>query len=826
MSHKNIFLCIHGHFYQPPRENPWIEQIEIQKSAYPFHDWNERIHRECYFPNARARVLDEKGNITDIVNNFEWLNFNFGPTLLSWLSEHHPDTYHKILEADQLGLAARHGFGNAIAQAYNHMILPLANERDKTTQILWGISDFEFRFKRKPKAMWIPETACDEATLEALFDHGMKFVILEPHQASAVRVTGTQEWKSVSGGHVDPKHSYRYFLKNRSGQHIDIFFYDGPISKGVGFGDLLSDAKHFMNRLETAMVKRDEAQLIHIATDGETFGHHKVFGDRALAYLVSNEALKRGYQITNYEQFLEQFPSRYEVALNFGENDEGTSWSCSHGIKRWRDHCGCRGDGPAEWTQHWRKPLREALDWLRDELVPIFEQYGSPLLKDVWQARNDYIQVILDRSDKSLWKFFESHAAKVLEAGELIQCLKLLEMQRHAMLMYTSCGWFFTELSGIETVQIMQYASRAIELAENVSGKSLEAEFLNRLENAKSNIPAFKDGRGVYEKFVKPSRINIPHVASFYGIHSALEEYDRKHFDFYCFKISVTHQRKESYGDLVLNFGSMQIVSRITLESEELAFAVLQFGTYDFRCSVKPKSEIEDFDETEKHLFNVFHHVDIVEMMRELDRMFGKEYYSLKQVPLEWRVKIISMLTKESIDKINKAYDQLYEDNRRMNEMYRSINLPIPDEIQYAVDHTLRRRFMMAIQELAHGHYDSKKTYRLYKLIDIANGLNIQINKTEIAGFLSNELAEKTKNLLTNLSEVHVVECLNIQKIAKKMNIELDEIAAQDNLFNLLTRLEENSQELSQLSDVLVGYILKLSSAVGIDPKRFKKAFD
>ncbi len=486
---SNVCLAIHGHFYQPPRENAWTEKIEKQPSAEPYHDWNERVHHECYVQNIQAKILDDKGKLIKTVNNFEKISFNVGPTLLSWLERAHPETYRGIIAADHTSMRQHGGHGNAIAQVYNHMIMPLANLRDKRTQVKWGVYDFKHRFGRNPEGMWLPETACDPETAEVLIDQGIKFTILSPHQADAVK--------------INPRVPYQLLVSPK--KWLTVFFYDGTISSDVAFGSLAYEAKHFADRLERAVSKGDvhHPQLIHVATDGETFGHHKGFGERALAYLMEIEVPKRGFRIVNYAEFLDLCPARHEVRLKKGEDGKGTAWSCTHGLKRWYDHCGCRGDGPAEWTQHWRKPLRNALDWLRDQLSESYERMGKNYFKDVWEARNDYVQLLLDSSAKPRADFFKRHALKPLPENETMVALKLLEMQKFAMLMYTSCGWFFTEISGIETVQIIQYAARAIELAKELTQQSLEAEFLARLSEAKSNVPEYQDGRRVYERLVK-----------------------------------------------------------------------------------------------------------------------------------------------------------------------------------------------------------------------------------------------------------------------------------------------------------------------------------
>nr|HPN89033.1 DUF3536 domain-containing protein [Candidatus Omnitrophota bacterium] len=453
----NRYICIHSHFYQPPRENPWLEEVELQESAYPYHDWNERITDECYAPNSASRILDNESKIMDIVNNYTRMSFNFGPTLLSWMHRHEPEVYKAILDSDKKSQENFSGHGSALAQAYNHMIMPLSNERDKETQVIWGMKDFEHRFKRKPEGMWLPETAVDIKTLEVLAEHKIKFTILAPHQAHAVRKIGEKVWQDVTGAKVDPKQAY--LCKLPSGKSIVLFFYDGPIAQSIAFSDLLNSGEKFAQRLvETLPLDDRHASLAHIATDGETYGHHHRFGDMALAYFFHHIISKNLAKITIYGEYLEKCPPTYEVAIY-----ENTSWSCVHGIERWRSDCGCCSGMNAAWNQKWRAPLRKALDKLRDDAANIYEREMGLFVKFPWELRNHYIEVVLDRSVSNVEKFFNKYIEKRLLREDQIKILRLLEMQRHAMLMYTSCGWFFDDVSGIETTQIIQYAARVIQ---------------------------------------------------------------------------------------------------------------------------------------------------------------------------------------------------------------------------------------------------------------------------------------------------------------------------------------------------------------------------
>jgi alpha-amylase/alpha-mannosidase (GH57 family) len=440
------YVCIHGHFYQPPRENPWLEEIELQDSAYPYHDWNERIAAECYAPNTASRLLDGEGRITGIVNNYSKISFNFGPTLLAWMERHDPSTYIAILEADKLSRKRFSGHGSALAQAYNHIIMPLANSRDKRTQIIWGIEDFQKRFGREPEGMWLPETAVDTETLEILAEQRIKFTILAPSQARCFRKIGeNQEWQGVEGSKIDPTTSY--LCRLASGRTLYLFFYDGPISQEVAFGGLLKNGEAFVQKLMGAFSEgRDQPQIVHIATDGETYGHHHRFGDMALAFCLHFIESSDLLTLTNYGEFLEKYPPIHEVQIF-----ENSSWSCAHGVERWRNDCGCNSGMHSGWHQKWRGPLRGALDALRDQLIPAYTREASLYFKDPWQARDHYIEVILDRGEESIEAFLKKHTARELSKEEKSRVLKLLELQRHAMLMYTSCGWFFDEISGPET---------------------------------------------------------------------------------------------------------------------------------------------------------------------------------------------------------------------------------------------------------------------------------------------------------------------------------------------------------------------------------------
>ncbi|OGP54939.1 MAG: glycoside hydrolase, partial [Deltaproteobacteria bacterium RBG_13_52_11] len=618
-------ICIHGHFYQPPRENPWLEAIEFQDAVYPYHDWNEKITAECYAPNAISRILDKEGKIARMVNNYTKISFDFGPTLLAWMEKSAPEVYGAILEADRESQKLFAGHGSALAQAYNHVIMPLANSRDKRTQVIWGIKDFEYRFGRTPEGMWLPETAVDIETLEILADHGITFTILAPHQAKQVRKFGEKEWKDVSGGKIDP--TMPYHCKLPSGKATALFFYDGPISHDVAFGDLLKSGETLAVRLMGTFSDQEEgSHLVHIASDGETYGHHHRFGDMALAYAIHAIESKDGVHLTNYGEYLEKHPPSHEVEIF-----ENTSWSCIHGVERWRSDCGCNTGGHPGWRQAWRAPLRAALNWLRDTLAPAFEERSRSFVKDPWATRDAYIQIILNRSPEGMDGFFNEHAIRALNDAERTAVFKLMELQRHTLLMYTSCGWFFDDLSGIETIQIMQYAGRAVQLAQEIFGDGTEPQFLALLEQAKSNIPAYGNGRHIYEQLIKPAMADLKDVGAHYAICSLFEECAER-TSVYCYTVERKDCQSSEAGRAKLVWGRAIVTSEITREAADLCFGVLHWGDHTMNCGVGDYQGEEAYQAMTHEICDPFDEGDLPKTIRLMDKHFGSSPYSLKSL--------------------------------------------------------------------------------------------------------------------------------------------------------------------------------------------------
>ncbi len=673
------FVCIHCHFYQPPRENAWLEAVESQDSASPYHDWNERITAECYLPNGASRVLDGHGRIAKIVNNYSRISFNFGPTLLSWMEERTPKAYEQILRADRESQKIFSGHGSAMAQAYNHLILPLANSRDKRTQILWGIRDFQHRFGRDPEGMWLPETAVDLETLEILSSHGIKFTILAPHQAGRLRTARESEWTNLYGQGIDSRRAYTCNLP--SGRSIGLFFYDGVVSRAVAFEKLLFSGENLARRLTGRFdPEGDPAQLIHIATDGETYGHHHHRGDMALAYALDYIEQNKLARITNYGEYFAQHPSSQEVEIM-----ERTSWSCTHGVGRWESNCGCNSGANQHWKQEWRRPLREALDWLRDELAPMYEAGAKKLLRKPWIARDEYAKAVIDRSPSTVDSFLRQHALRDLSSEEAVRALRLLEMQRHLMLMYTSCGWFFDEPTGPETVQVLQYAGRAVQLSEQLFGGEREEQFLVRLEKVWSNIPEFGNGRAIYEKFVRPAMLDLSGVAAHYAISSLFDGY-RDPNSLYCYHARLQEVKLVEKDEAKLAIGCAEITSRTTRGQLKFNFAVLYLGGHKLVAGIYPSTAGGGFRLFVEHATTAFSAGEPARCSLLIDEQFRGATYSLKSLFRDERQRIVKQIVNSTLADIDEIYAKVYEKNASLISFLAELHLPMPAILRASAD--------------------------------------------------------------------------------------------------------------------------------------------
>lgn len=681
------YICIHGHFYQPPRENAWLEVIEVQDSAHPYHDWNERISAECYGPNSASRILNESGVITNIVNNYSRISFNFGATLLSWMEHNDRETYDGILEADKQSSGIFGGHGSALAQVYNHMIMPLATRRDKETQIIWGIRDFVHRFNRHPEGMWLAETAVDTESLELLAEHGIKFTVLAPRQAKAFRKAGESAWTSAEKG-IDTRRPYLYTLP--SGRSIVLFFYDGEVSQGVAFNGLLNDGRKLAEGLIARLDKQPtEPQLSHIATDGETYGHHHKHGDMALAFCIDYIQQNTKVRLTNYGQFLSLHSPTHEVQIH-----EHSSWSCVHGVERWRDDCGCNTGGKPHWNQRWRKPLREALDWLRDELEKIFEREAGAVLKDPWHARNEYINVILRRNEETIKKYLRDHCSQAVDAP---QVLRLMEVQRNAMLMYTSCGWFFDEVSGIETTQIMQYACRAMQLVSQISEINLELEFRKRLEQIPSNVPTLVNASNIYTKFVLPSKINLQRVGMHYAVASIFEE-DMESFPVFNYTTSNEIFIRKEAGEQKLVLGVTKVRSNVTRSEKKFAFAVIYMGKHNIIGNISLDMEEERFASMQARMIAAFEEARLGDVIGLMQTYFGPEKYTIWQLFQDEKRKVFNFITYQSMLDLEDSLRRIYNRDYPLVMALANNGIPIPNAYKTSFEYILNADLLNAFQ--------------------------------------------------------------------------------------------------------------------------------
>ncbi len=688
----NRYLCIHGHFYQPPRENPWIESVEVQDSAAPYHDWNERITAECYARNGASRIVDARNRILRIVNNYAQISFNFGPTLLSWLEEHAPLTYRSILDADRQSAGRFSGHGSAMAQVYNHIILPLASRRDKEIQVRWGIADFERRFLRKPEGMWLAETAVDTESLEVLAENGIKFTVLAPSQCAAVRAFEKQPWQATPDAAVDPRRPY--LVRLPSGGTIAVFFYDGPRSRAIAFEHLLNSGEGYAQRMVGGFSSGApaEPELVHVATDGESYGHHHRFGEMGLSYALQFIEERGLATLTNYGEFLGKFSPAMEARIH-----EATSWSCAHGVERWRSDCGCNG-GRQGWNQLWRAPLRRALDTLRDALAPLTSALGSELFTDWPGAVDRYIAVILDRARASA--FLRAEQARSLTEPDQTRALELLELLRHTQLMYTSCAWFFDDIAGIETVQVIAYAARVLELAAGLfgpEGTALEVPFLAELAKARSNDPAEGTGANLYAKRAKSAKVGLVEVAAHYAISSVFRAYP-EHARVFCFHIQQIAETTQNSGRGRLVSGEAAIRSTLTGEHERVFYAVLHFGDQNIAAGVQllrdgtEAAHARFLDQAREALYRA----DLPSVIRLFDREFPT-IYTIRSLFTDEQRWAVNLILNQTVARAEDNLIRLYDDHASLLHFLSEAQVPRPSALALAANFTVNVRLKRAL---------------------------------------------------------------------------------------------------------------------------------
>lgn len=742
------FICIHGHFYQPPRENAWLEIIERQLSAHPYHDWNERISAECYGPNAASRILNDEQKIVDIVNNYASISFNFGPTLFSWMEKTDPETYNAILEADKISCKKFDGHGNAIAQVYNHMIMPLANTRDKITQIVWGIEDFVSRFNRQPEGMWLAETAVDTETLELLARQNIKFTILAPRQAKAFKKINDANWKVFADeNEIDTTIPYTYKLP--SGNSITLFFYDGKVSREVAFNGLLNSGKLFSQRLLGEFKSSDEIQLVHIATDGETYGHHHYRGDMALAACISNLENEHEVQLTNYAHFNSLFTPQYEIQIH-----ENSSWSCVHGVERWRSNCGCTDGTHPVYHQKWREPLRAALNWLRDQLILIYEKEMLAFTPDPWTIRDKYIEIILNRSEETTEKFIHNYFLSNIISDQKSKIIRLLEMQRHAMLMFTSCGWFFEELTGLEGKQILHYADRAIQIAEHETNIKLYDDFLHLLSLAPSNAPAYGNGEVFYDKEIRPLRVTLTKV----GVHHAiLSLFEDKIATPQLANYTIRRDFFENMeaGDDRMVIGNFFLTSDFTFATEFIQFAAIYLGQHHVMGGYAEEMQTDTFEEMYLRAREEFRNCNITGSILLIREYFGENIFSFSGLFKEEQQKLLNAILEDEMQDTVRHYRDAHQKNYSLLLEMRKQKFNIPEIV--------RKNLEVAVNAELMGIFGNEKLnlQKLDQLTDEVHTWAIELNKDEISFLAANRMLDLVLELKASPSNFNLLETIS-----------------------------------------------------------------
>jgi alpha-amylase/alpha-mannosidase (GH57 family) len=793
-------LVIHGHFYQPPRENPWTELIDREHGAEPFHDWNERINAECYRPNAYARISDSYGRVERIVNNYASLSFNFGPTLLSWLERSSPETYARIVEADRESVRRRNGHGNAIAQGYNHSILPLCDDRDRRTQIRWGLIDFRLRFGRDAESLWLPETACDDATLDTLIEEGLRYCILSPFQAARVRALGSNEhgWRDVSSGDVDTTVPYRYFHTDGGGRSLSVFFYDGKIARGVAFEGLLASSRALVGAF--ARAARHGARLISIATDGESYGHHYHFGDRCLAYALDTEAARQGFRVTNYGEFLDTHEPAFEVELKRGPNDEGTAWSCAHGLGRWTRDCGCNAGAPEGWNQRWRVPLRAAFDLLRRDLAPKFEEACGRLLRDPWEARDAYVELLTDRA-ASREEFLRRRAAHALSRDEQVRALTLLEAERAAMTMYTSCGWFFNDISGIETVQTLRYAGRVVELMNDLGLVPPVERFLEALDEARSNIAERGTGADIFLRTVEHSRVTPLRVAAHLAISNLVEREGRAtEFESAGYDYRTSDVQKRRHGRVTLETMRLSLEERATGRPHDYALAAMHFGEVDYYCALRPYEGREKFDAAASSLWSQFRTGSLPALLRVALGEFGPDEFGLEALLPQGQGRLSRTVFGRLVARLLDEYERVYEDNRRVVERLVEIGFEPPRELRVAAELITGRRLETELlaQRLGEGDYA-----RAFEIAREAARLGQRIDRTHATRVFEKTLVEAARRVVEHPSADAVRSARELIALGRELGLEANLERAQEIIYEAARAWVQPPEELREFAHAL-----------------------
>ncbi len=826
MAKTGFPVVIHGHFYQPPREDPWTLEIEKQPSAYPFHDWNERINKECYAANAASRILDSSGRIEEILNNYRHISFNFGPTLMNWLKANDPKTFDLIVQADRDSRADNGGHGNAIAQVYNHIILPLASDRDIATEIEWGIRSFRGDFGRDPEGLWLSETAVNDRVAESVAAAGIRFLILSPHQAREFKPVHSgpdTAWKDVSDGSIDP--SRPYLLSTRRGD-LAVFFYFSGIATKISFEHTLRNVDYFRGELLSNCDPAKPERLVHVATDGENYGHHEPFADMCLARLLYENRTRGDFAFTNYAAYLDKHPPEYSVRLKEGNDGLGTAWSCGHGVDRWRKDCGDSTGGQEGWNQKWRQPLREAFDFLRDRLHAAAEKELGDYTQDVWLARNAYVETLRETGDgraAALEKFFAEHVRRKehLTDPERTLVIRVLEALHNALLMYTSCGWFFSEISGIETVQDMRYAGRVFELAGDILPPDTKTRFLEILEQAVSNIRDFQNGRRIYDQLVEKRVFSTLHAVNEYLLTTILTR-DSILFQapesWYYYRIAVLTGQVFRKGDWQVYKFKMRVSNGLLREEDDHI-------AYVFRCDDSVRTYVRKMvdDTLAGYLDKIVDKDDPKTIFRDFAEWFPR-IYSLHDLNYDAKEKLLRKIFEKSMQTLHRKMrcdDIEIEKYLDIIALYQDLGVRLPDHDTVAIKELLENFILCGLEQIEELDLNSYSFSRLIKVIQTAKKAQFQINYTDILPYVRSYVLKRMNHAVV---ELDASDLENLEKIIDFTNvagIDFEKYEIQNLLHDKLIALAESPGPF--LNKYTVNILLRIAAKFNLAVQGFEQ---
>ncbi|MBN1409893.1 MAG: DUF3536 domain-containing protein [Spirochaetales bacterium] len=795
-------IVIHGHFYQPPREDPWLGLIPYQESAYPYHDWNQKITKECYAANTMSRVLDSSGRISDLVNNYEYISFNFGPTLLSWLKENHAEVYERILQADRKSIEKNGGHGNALAQCYNHTILPLAAPEDARMQIIWGIRDFETHFQRKPEGMWLAETAINDNVADILIECGINFVVLSPWQADAICPVGSEKWQTYKHNPVPSGRAYRI---ERDNGNLNVFFYNHILAHGISFEHYLRNADSLYEKFISFRQTADKTYLLNVATDGEVYGHHEPFGDMCLAAFSKIVEERNEFTFTNYGHYLELFPPTYRVRLKKGENGKGTSWSCVHGIARWHRDCGCSTGGQKGWNQEWRTPLRNAFDFLRDNLNDIYLKEMAKLSsKDPYLIRDMYIEVLTGQKDRKDMVREMADRTDTENSETFRKFYSLLEGQKYIQFMFTSCGWFFSEISGLETTQNMKYAIKALDIYAEWKTENILPTFLSELENARSNISSFGSGRNIIETWIIPEKKGNEYGASI-------------------FVLSELCMGNGSHDDL---FGIYRKDEFILDSEKEEDLCITKEGRITVTDVTRCKTDTYSFSFQEKDLEGFFLTIKKAEPGEDRPETLN---ISIGSLPLELRTKISGIISQKVVDKCISCGTKAFNHTINALAYIKRLNVTGSPTMRELAELLINRNFEAILTD-TRLTVTEENLAKIKELVTVALEYKLNVNTDGVRRKISRILEHQAKKLTSAVQEEPVKAIIHLLETARSLKIEPDITGIQEIVFYLLKSFSDYSmEEIEEHRDFnklnRMRRLIKLGTVLGLNVESLKENF-